>query len=183
MAATAIPSSMTADDHRADVVNEHMRLENAHNFPACIAEFGRPQYEVMADGEVFAGSARVNDFLSENLRAFPDFIFEPTRVSPTSEAVLVEGVFKGTHEGPWRGLPATGRRVSFPMCLIFEFDGPVLVNERIYFDIGTPLRQLGVADDPNSTKGKVVILLAHPVTILRAVLRTVWLRLRSPSAA
>lgn len=178
MTAMPIPGSMSEDDRRVEVVNEHMRFENAHDFPACIGKFGRPQYEVMADGELFQGSARVNDFLSENLRAFPDFIFEPTRVSPTSGAVLVEGVFKGTHEGPWRGLPATGRRVNFPMCLIFEFDGPVLVNERIYFDVGTPLRQLGVADDPNSTKGKIVTVLAHPVTILRAVLRTVRLRLR-----
>jgi steroid delta-isomerase-like uncharacterized protein len=169
-------------DRRADLVNEHMRLENAYDFPACIGKFGRPRYEIMADGELFDGAARVNDFLSENLRAFPDFVFEPTRVSPTTAAVLVEGVFKGTHEGPWRGLPATGRRVNFPMCLIFEFEGDVMVNERVYFDVGTPLRQLGVADDPNSIKGKIVTVLAHPVTIIRALLRSIWLRVvRRPS--
>lgn len=160
-----------------EIVNEHMRLENAHDFPACIGTFGRPRYEVMTNGERFDGAKRVGDFLSENLRAFPDFRFEPTRVSPTPEAVLVEGVFKGTQQGTWRGLPATGRHVVFPMCLIFEFEGDVLINERIYFDLGTPLRQLGVAYDPNSAKGKIVTVLTHPVTITRAVLRTAWLRL------
>ncbi|MDQ4103986.1 MAG: ester cyclase [Actinomycetota bacterium] len=168
---------MPDGDRRVEIVNEHMRLENAHDFPACIGEFGRARYEVMASGEVFDGAGRVDDFLTENRRAFPDFRFEPTRVSPTPEAVLVEGVFDGTHEGSWRGLPATGRRVKFPMCLIFEFDGDVLVNERLYFDLGTPLRQLGVADDPNSPKGKILAVLTHPVTITRAVLRTAWLRL------
>src|ERR671932_2262711 len=108
---------MPGDDGRVEIVNEHMRLENAHDFPACIAKFGRPRYEVMADGEVFDGPSGVDRFLSENRRAFPDFRFEPSRVSPTPDAVLVEGAFKGTHEGPWRGLPANGRKVDFPMRL------------------------------------------------------------------
>jgi len=163
-------------DRRVEIVNEHMRLENAHDFAGCIATFGRPRYEVLADDAVFDGADRVAAFLTENRRAFPDFRFEPSRVSPTPDAVLVEGVFKGTHNGTWRGLPATGRHVDFPMCLIFEFEGEVLVNERIYFDLGTPLRQLGVAYDPDSVRGKIATVLTHPVTITKAVLRTGWLR-------
>ncbi len=168
---------MPGEDPRVALVNEHMRLENAHDFAACIAKFGRPRYEVLADGELFEGAAGVDRFLSENLRAFPDFRYEPSRVSPTPDAVLVEGIFTGTHDGPWRGLPATGRNVEFPMCLIFEFDGEVMVNEKIYFDLGTPLRQLGVAYDPNTTKGKIFITLGHPLTIIRALIRTIVLRL------
>jgi hypothetical protein len=61
-------------DQRVAIVNEHMRLENAHDFPACIAAFGRPRYHVMADGVVFEGAAGVEAFLSENRRAFPDFL-------------------------------------------------------------------------------------------------------------
>jgi predicted ester cyclase len=166
---------MPDTDPRVDSVNEHMRLENAHDFGGCIAEFGRPRYEVVADGELFDGAERVDDFLSENRHAFPDFKFEPTRVSPTTDAVVVEGRFKGTHLGTWRGLLPTGRKVDFAMCLIFEFEGDTMVNERIYFDIGTPLRQLGVEFDPNSARGKLVALLTHPVTITRAVLRNAWL--------
>jgi predicted ester cyclase len=159
-----------------DIVNEHVRLENAHDFPACIAEFGRPRYEVIADDDVFDGAARVQSFLDENRRAFPDFVFVATRISPTTDAVVVEGSFKGTHLGTWRGLFPTGRKVDFPMCVIFDFEGDVMVNERLYFDLGTPLRQLGVAYDPNSLRGKIFTVLSHPVTILRAVLRTAWLR-------
>ncbi len=46
-----------ADDGREEIVNEHMRLENAHDFDACIAKFGRPRYEVTANGEVFEAPA------------------------------------------------------------------------------------------------------------------------------
>lgn len=168
---------MLGPEDRVNLVNEHMHFENAHDFPVCIGKFGHPRYEVVADGEIFDGADRVNQFLSENRKAFPDFVFQPTRVSPTPDAVLVEGRFTGTHLGPWRGLPATGRRVDFAMCLIFEFSGDEMVNEKIYFDLGTPLRQLGVAFDPNGVAFKIVTVLTHPITIIKAALRTVWVKL------
>src|SRR4051794_8610359 len=130
------------DDTRVAIVNEHMKLENAYDFPGCIGTFGRAKYELVADGEHFDGPDRVHIFLAENLRAFPDFEFIPERVSPTTDAVLVEGRFTGTHLGTWRGLPATGKPVDFAMCLIFEFEGESMVNEKLYFDMSSPLRQL-----------------------------------------
>lgn len=161
---------MPDSDPRVATVNEHMRLENAYDFSGCIGEFAHAKYEVVADAELFDGPDRVNTFLSENHRAFPDFAFVPTRVSPTTDAVLVEGRFTGTHLGNWRGLPATGKRVDFAMCLIFEFDGDKMINEKLYFDLSTPLRQLGVADDLNSVRGKLTLVLSHPLVIARAAL-------------
>ncbi len=169
---------VAVEDRRVAVVNEHMRLENAHDFPGCIGAFARARYEVVASDETYDGADGVHGFLAENLAAFPDFVYVPSRVSPTTDAVLVEGRFTGTHLGTWRGLPATGRRVDFPMCLIFEFEGDSMVNEKLYFDLGAPLRQLGVADDPNSLRGKLTTVLTHPLVVLRAVLRGLMLRLR-----
>lgn len=157
------------DDKRVAIVNEHMRLENAYDFPACVGVFGRPQYQLIADGELYHGTDRVHYFLAQNHTAFPDFVFAPTRVSPTTDAVLVEGRFTGTHLGPWRGLPATGRKVDFQMCLIFEFDGESMTNEKVYFDLSTPLRQLGIADDYNSLRGKLTAILSHPGVLVRAL--------------
>lgn len=152
-------------------VEAHMRLENAHDLPACIGEFSRPRYDVLSLGDVYDGADRVEDFLADNLRGFPDFEFVPVRISPSTECVVVEGRFTGTHDGTWNGLPATGRRVDFPMCLVFDFEGDDMVGERLYFDLGTPLRQLGVADDPRSLRGKLTIKLSHPVVVFRAFLR------------
>lgn len=160
-------------DPRVATVLEHMRLENDHDFPGCIGEFAHPRYEIVATGEVHDGAGAVDGFLNENRRAFPDFHFAPTRTTPAGDSVLVEGVFTGTHLGPWRGLPATGRRVEFRMAVIFDFDGDDLVCERVYFDLGTPLRQLGVARDPTSLGGRLTTVLTHPVTIAAALLRTV----------
>jgi steroid delta-isomerase-like uncharacterized protein len=144
--------------------------------------FSRPQYQLVADGELYDGADRVHCFLAQNHTAFPDFVFEPTRVSPTTGAVLVEGRFTGTHLGPWRGLPATGRKVNFQMCLIFEFDGDSMTNEKVYFDLNTPLRQLGIADDYNSARGKLAAILGHPLVILQALVFSLTHR-RKPAAA
>lgn len=160
---------VAATDARLETVLDHMRLENAHEFAACVAKFGSAKYEVLADGTTYDGHHAVEGFLAENKQAFPDFHFEPVRISPAPEVVVVEGRFQGTHLGTWRGLPATGRRVDFPMCLVFEFEGDSMVNERIYMDLGTPLRQLGVAFDPNGTAFKVVTAATHPVTLSRAL--------------
>ncbi len=160
-------------DERVAIVIEHMRLENEHDFPACIATFGRPRYHVVASAETHDGAAGVAAFLQENKKAFPDFRFEPSRVTPTADgAVLVLGVFSGTHLGTWRGLPATGRAVSFEMAVVFEFDGDAMTGERLYFDLGTPLRQLGVARDPTSTAGRMATVANHPVTVARALVRS-----------
>lgn len=153
-------------------VLEHMRLENDHDFPGCIDAFSHARYEIVATGEVHDGPDAVGAFLNENRRAFPDFHFEPSRIAPADDAVLVEGVFRGTQDGTWRGLPATGRTVEFRMAVIFEFDKDQLVCERVYFDLGTPLRQLGVARDPTSLSGRLTTLLTHPLTIARALLRS-----------
>ena len=62
-------------------MNEHMRCENAYDFHGAIGAFHRPRYEVVTDGELWDGADGVHSFLSQNHEAFPDFHFEPTRVS------------------------------------------------------------------------------------------------------
>ena len=165
-----------AAQRRLAIVLEHMKYENAHDFDRCIGVFHHPRYEVVATGEILDGKSGVGGLLVENQDAFPDFHFEPTRVSPAEDVVLVEGVFTGTHQGTWRGLPATGRSVRLQMALVFEFQGEAMVCERLYFDLGTALRQLGVARDPLSLAGRLAAVVNHPITITRALLRGLFKR-------
>lgn len=161
----------TEEDPRVALVKEHVRLENLHDFPGCIAKFSDPNYEVIPTDEDYPGADGVEEFLLENKQAFPDFYFTPSRIEPATNVVVVEGHFTGTHLGLWRGLPATGKKIDVPMCILFEFDGPNMIKEKLYFDMGEPLRQLGVADNPNSTRGKITMLATHPLVIIKALLR------------
>lgn len=164
-----------ADDalrtRREAIVMEHMTAENAHEFERCIDAFAHPRYEIVATGEVWDGHDGVNALLHENITAFPDFSFDPQVLQHADRAVIVEGRFRGTHKGNWRGLPPTGRRIDFPLIIVFDFDGDRMTCERTYFDLGTILRQLGVARDPSSLGGRLETIVAHPLVVGRAFLR------------
>ena len=91
--------------------------------------------------------------------------------------MIVEANLYGTHEGPLRGLPPTGRRFEMRFCAVFVFEEDRLVCERVYFDQNTVLRQLGIAHDPSSVTGRAATMLNHPVTVGRAVARQILRRL------
>ncbi|MDX1746233.1 MAG: ester cyclase, partial [Halobacteriales archaeon] len=108
------------------------------------------------------------------IRGLPDLHIDIQRRHVTGEHVILEVVITGTHTGPWRGLPGTGRRVEFPLCAVYTFDGDgKLAGERIYYDRATVLRQLGIFYEPNSGLGRLLTPLTHPFTIAKAVLRLV----------
>jgi steroid delta-isomerase-like uncharacterized protein len=163
---------------REEICIGHMTAENAHAFDEAIEFFDRPRYELMATGEVYDGAFELGRLMHENVTAFPDFHYDFDRVHHADDAIVVEGTFRGTHEGTWRGLPATGRTVEFPMLIVFPFEGEAMMGERIFFDLNTALRQLGVSRDPNTVSGKISTVLNHPVTIGRALARK--LRRRPP---
>jgi hypothetical protein len=55
---------------------------------------------------------------------------------------------------------------------IFEPGTDKLVCERAYFDSATILRQLGIAHDPLTLRGRLATVANHPVTIGGALLRS-----------
>jgi steroid delta-isomerase-like uncharacterized protein len=136
--------------------------------------FHHPRYEVVPTGDVYDGPQAVEAFLAEGMLAFPDFSFEIHHIHHAKEAVIVETTFTGTHLGYWRGIPPTGKSVSYRMCNVFVFDGTELVCERINFDLLTILTQLGVTWDINSVMGRVVLFLAKPHTFILAWLRQLF---------
>jgi hypothetical protein len=84
--------------------------------------------------------------------------------------VIVEFSLRGTHRGSFRGLPATGRAFECRTLAVFEFgDQDAIVCERVYFDSATILRQLGIAHDPATLRGRLAIVLNHPLTVAAAV--------------
>jgi steroid delta-isomerase-like uncharacterized protein len=156
---------------REDIVREHMESENRHEFDLTLDTFDHPRYELIATGEVHDGPEEVMAYFTETRTAFPDQRNELLALHHAGDAVVVEAMLYGTHDGPYRGLPATGRKFEMRFCAIFVFEEDRLVCERVYFDAGTVLRQLGIAHDPLSLRGRLATAANHPVTIGRAFAR------------
>jgi steroid delta-isomerase-like uncharacterized protein len=158
---------------REELVREHMESENRHEFDATLETFDHPRYELIPTGEVHDGPEEVMDYFEETRRAFPDQRNELLALHHADDAVLVEAVIRGTHKGPLRSLPPTGREWELPILAIFMFDGDKLLCERVYFDQTTVLRQLGIARDPLSITGRLQTMVGHPLTIGRGIVRQV----------
>jgi steroid delta-isomerase-like uncharacterized protein len=150
---------------REQVVREHMESENAHDFDTTIGTFAHPRYELIATGDVYDGEQEVRGYYAESRRAFPDQRNEVIALHHADDSVIVEFDLLGTHLGPLRGLPPTGRAFRCRMCALFIFEQDRITNERVYFDQLTVMRQLGVAHDPNTLAGRATTLISHPLTI------------------
>ena len=62
--------------------------------------------------------------------------------------------------------------MEFALCGVFTFDAQDrLAGERIYYDRGTVMRQLGLFHEPHGVLGRLATVLSHPLTIARALLR------------
>ena len=160
---------------RETTVLVHFEAENEHDVAATVATFKSGSARTELPGEVADGPNAVADAYRELFTAFPDMRFtdiKPESLCHHGDRVILESRVQGTHLGPYRGLPPTGRWVDLPVVAIFEFDGPDLVCERAYFDRLALLIHLGVARDPNTRAARVMTLLNHPVTIARAALRS-----------
>jgi steroid delta-isomerase-like uncharacterized protein len=158
-------------DRREELIREHMESENVHDFDTTLATFGHPRYELVPNGEVIDGEAAVANYYKETRAAFPDQRNEIVALHQADGAVIVEFNLMGTHKGSYRGLPPTGRSFKCRMAAVFEFEEDRLVCERVYFDSATILRQLGIAHDPLTLRGRVATVANHPVTIGRALIR------------
>jgi steroid delta-isomerase-like uncharacterized protein len=158
---------------RIAIVEQHIRLENEHDLEGVLHTSGdAAQYDDEPWGEHYRGVNGVRQFYEQLTKALPDLEIEVQRRHVAEDAVLVEIMIRGTHLGGWRGLPATGRRVEFPLCGVYTFDSnDRLAGEKIYYDRGTVLRQLGVFHEPQSVIGQIGILATHPATIARAAAR------------
>jgi steroid delta-isomerase-like uncharacterized protein len=135
---------------REEIVREHMESENVHDFDTTIGTFDHPRYEIVPTGEVYDGEEEVRDYFAATRAAFPDQRNELIALYHSDEAVIVEFDLKGTHQGPLRGIPPTGRDFTCRTLALFLFEdgGERIVCERVYFDLVTILSQLGLTPQP-----------------------------------
>ena len=158
MAATSIPSDRKSA--RVALVQEHVRLENEHHLEGVLSTFGEnAQYQDEAWGDRYTGHDGVRLYYEQLMAAMPDLEIKILQEHVTEDNVLLEVLICGTHLGPWRGLPATGRRVEIPLCGVYTFDDQDrLAGERIYYDRASVLRQLGVFREPQTLVGQIGLL-------------------------
>ncbi|HEY2212493.1 MAG TPA: nuclear transport factor 2 family protein [Bradyrhizobium sp.] len=105
------------------------------------------------------GRAGVYDFYANQMLPSLPPDLELASLSRTfgDNRIVEEFVIRFTHSlrMDWMlpGVPATGRKVEFPLVGIIGIEGGKVASEHIYWDQATVLFQLGILDHPTAAAG------------------------------
>jgi steroid delta-isomerase-like uncharacterized protein len=102
-------------------------------------------FTIMATGQEHHGC----DGVLAMLNYFYHIAFDASATTRTvlfgENNALAEGVFVGKHIGEFAGIPATGKDVSVPLCVIYDLENDRIKHGRVYFEMPMLMQQLGVS--------------------------------------
>jgi steroid delta-isomerase-like uncharacterized protein len=125
--------SVTMDERRLgariNLVDEHVRAENAHELDRTMATLNETPLFKLNDKEV-VGHDGVRAFYADLFQGFPGLHIDVTQRHVSDEAVILEVMISGTHTNEFRGIPATGRHSSILVVLFFRLTTTIGLPER-----------------------------------------------------
>ena len=126
----------------------HVLAENRRSIEGLLETlYSEPIYKIMATNATFKGRDQVAQFYTGLFDGVPDATFELINAFVGEEGVVEESILRGTHRGLLFGMPATGREIALPLTIVFPILNGEIMGERLYFDLATLARQLGVPLD------------------------------------
>ena len=129
------------------IVAEHIRCENAHDWPAVYQTFVQDErafYEVIPLKATFKGIEGVRQFYETIATAMPDLQIKVTAQYDTPGCTICETIITGTHLGPYLQVPASGNPITIELAgfYLFDNDSRELIAERIYYDQASVMAQM-----------------------------------------
>jgi limonene-1,2-epoxide hydrolase len=121
--------------HREQLLLAHVEAENDNDVDAVIATMAHPRYEIVPTAEIFDGDAEVRRYYREK-ETRGRRRYEIVRLYHSADAVIVEIRTLSLE-------PAPPYRVDLPSIAVFEFEGPRLMCERVYYDLASFMRVAG----------------------------------------
>jgi steroid delta-isomerase-like uncharacterized protein len=131
-----------------------MSIERTREAMTRYLDSGHKDLSMMADDVVFTNMATGEEHRGvDGVRRMLDYVYHTafdataetrSRIFDERQAVL-EADFVGTHIGTFAGIPATGRSVRVPLCVVYDVEEGRIKRGRIYLETPVLLRQLGAA--------------------------------------
>ncbi|MCE7988799.1 MAG: hypothetical protein DYG89_47190 [Caldilinea sp. CFX5] len=102
-------------------------------------------FTTMATGQEHQG----RDAVLGMLNYFYHVAFDATAITRVTlfgeNNAMVEGEFVGKHIGEFAGIPATGKEVRVPLCVVYDLANDQITRGRVYFEMPALLQQLGAS--------------------------------------
>jgi steroid delta-isomerase-like uncharacterized protein len=127
------------------VWQRHVLAENRRSIEDLLETLGSdPIYKIMATNATFKGRRQVAQFYTGLFEGVPNAIFELVNAFVGEEGVVEEAILRGTQRGSLFGISTTGRKIALPMTFVLPMFNGQIMGERLYFDLATLARELGV---------------------------------------
>jgi steroid delta-isomerase-like uncharacterized protein len=102
-------------------------------------------FTIMATGQEHTGPEGVMGMLNY----FYHIAFDATATTQLTlfgeSNAMFEGDFVGKHIGEFAGIPATGKDVNVPICIVYDLENNQIKRGRVYFEMPALMAQLGVS--------------------------------------
>src|SRR5437868_3791445 len=123
----------------------HVLAENRRSIDGLLATLSaEPLYTIIATGAEHRGRQAVAAFYTGLFESMPDVTFNLQDVFIGENGVVEESVLAGRHTGSLFGLAPTGRPLRLPLTIVFPMHAGQILGERMYFDMDSLQRQLGL---------------------------------------
>ena len=117
-------------------------LDSEHSDVSMMAE--DVVFTIMATGQEYHG----RDGVMGMLTYFYHIAFDARAITHVflcdEKNAFVESTFVGKHIGEFAGIPATGKDVRVPLCVVYDLEYNQIKHGRVYFEMPALLNQLGI---------------------------------------
>ena len=103
--------------------------------------------------EIYEGKQGVREFLTRLYTAIPDLQFTVDFKIARGDNVSEQWTVRGTHLGPFLGIPATGRQVEIRALSMVTMREGKFLRDEFYWDTGAVMRQMGLMPSLAATQG------------------------------
>lgn len=101
-------------------------------------------FTVMGTGEEHHGPQGVLAMLHHFYSVAFEATVEPSSTVFGESGAVLEGMVVGKHIGEFAGIPATGKPVRVPICVVYDLEGDTIKRARVYLEMMVMMAQLGV---------------------------------------
>jgi len=105
-----------------------------------VAEFFTPDYVAhLTDQDLTGGHGAIRRFLGELQRAFPDLQAGVEILVEAQDRVAWQRTLRGTHQGDFKGFPASGRPIVWRDMAISRFRDGLIAEDWVITDLAERL--------------------------------------------
>lgn len=118
---------------------------NSHEFDRVLPLISDDYVAVdVADARPQRGPGGLRSAIERYTLAFPDLIIEADEVVTCGDDIALLWTARGTHQGPWLNIPATGRQVRVRGMALLRTRDSRITQATWVWDVAGALRDLGL---------------------------------------